>query len=91
MSVRTTAIGPAWPLEFFPEAEYTLLEPQEKLQVYIEDLLLAGKKINWISTGASETTETLPFYLSQRDDSSTFLQAAGEYAAHGSHKGLDPR
>ena len=57
---------------------YTLLEPQEKLKVHIQDLLRSGKKINWINAGAAEKTGTLPFYLSQRDDSSTFLQAAGQ-------------
>jgi len=46
--------------------------------VHIQDLLRSGKKINWINAGAAERTGTLPFYLSQRDDSSTFLQAAGQ-------------
>lgn len=65
-------------LEFFPQAQYTLLEPQEKLKVYIQDLLQAGQRINWINAGASETTGTLPFHLSRRDDSSTFLQVEGQ-------------
>jgi len=63
-------------LQFFPEAQYTLLEPQEKLKVYVQDLQ-AGSRFHWINAGASETTGTLPFHLSHRDDSSTFLQAAG--------------
>jgi FkbM family methyltransferase len=65
-------------LEFFPEAQYTLLEPQEKLNVYVQDLLQAGRRIHWINAGASETTGILPFQLSHRDDSSTFLQVAGQ-------------
>jgi len=64
-------------LQFFPEAQYTLLEPQEKLKVYVQDLQ-AGSRFHWINAGASETTGTLPFHLSHRDDSSTFLQAAGQ-------------
>ena len=61
-------------LQFFPEAKYTLLEPQDELKVHIQDLQMAGHKIQWINAGASDKSETLPFHLSHRDDSSTFVE-----------------
>jgi FkbM family methyltransferase len=63
----------------FPDAEYTLIEPQDNLKIYIEDLVRAGGKIRWINAGASDKTETLPFHLSHRDDSSTFLPAGNQH------------
>jgi FkbM family methyltransferase len=61
-------------LEYFPGARYTLLEPQNELKVHIQDLLLAGHNIQWINAGAAEKSGTLPFHLSHRDDSSTFVE-----------------
>ena len=62
-------------LRFFPEAHYTLLEPQDWLKIHIQDLQAAGRNIRWINAGASDISGTLPFYISHRDDSSTFLRA----------------
>ena len=61
-------------LQLFPDAQYILLEPQDRLKMHIQDLLASGRKITWINAGASDKTETLPFHLSHRDDSSTFLE-----------------
>ena len=60
-------------IQFFPNAQYTLIEPQNNLQVYIQDLLDAGYKITWINAGASDISGRLPFNISYRDDSSTFM------------------
>jgi FkbM family methyltransferase len=60
-------------VEFFPTAQYTLIEPQDQLKTYIQDLFDRGIKINWINAGVSDTPGTLPFTISYRDDSSTFL------------------
>ena len=59
-------------LVYFPEAHYTLVEPQDHLKVHIEDLLEGGCKIAWINAGAADRSGTLPFTISYRDDSSTF-------------------
>lgn len=64
-------------MRIFPKAEFTLLEPQDALKVHVQDLIQAGRKIRWVNAGASDKTETLPFHLSHRDDSSTFLSVAG--------------
>jgi len=60
-------------LQFFPEAHYTLLEPQDWLRIHIQDLQAAGRNIRWINARASEISGTLPFYSSHRDDSSSFV------------------
>ncbi len=65
-------------LRFFPGAQYTLLEPQDQLKVHHQDLIAAGRKIQWVNAGASDKSGTLPFYPCQyRDDSSTFVGAEG--------------
>jgi FkbM family methyltransferase len=60
-------------VQFFPSAQYTLIEPQDQLETYIQDLIASGMKINWINAGVSDAPGTLPFTISYRDDSSTFL------------------
>jgi FkbM family methyltransferase len=65
-------------LRFFPGAQYTLLEPQDQLKVHHQDLIAAGRKIQWVNAGASDKSGTLPFYpCHYRDDSSTFVGAEG--------------
>jgi FkbM family methyltransferase len=59
-------------LQFFPEALYTLVEPQDHLKTHIQDLLDRGWKITWINAGVADRPGILPFTLSYRDDSSTF-------------------
>jgi len=65
-------------LRYFPEANYTLLEPQDDLRVHIQDLLAESRRLTWINAGASDTTGMLPFYRSHRDDSSSFLNSGPE-------------
>jgi FkbM family methyltransferase len=67
-------------ITYFPDAEYTLLEPQDHLKVHIQDLIGAGHQIRWINAGASDRSETLPFHVSPRDDSSTFATPHGDRA-----------
>jgi FkbM family methyltransferase len=57
---------------FFPDTQYTLVEPQDSLKTYIQDLLDRGYKIRWINAGAGDRSGTLPFTISYRDDRSTF-------------------
>jgi FkbM family methyltransferase len=70
-------------IRFFPEAQYTLVEPQDHLKMHIQDLLAAGRKIQWINAGAGDTSGTLPFALAPRDDSSTFVFDADRARAAG--------
>jgi FkbM family methyltransferase len=60
-------------LKYFPEAEYVLVEPQDHLKVCVIDLIEAGYRIRWVNAGAADKCGILPFIISERDDSSTFL------------------
>jgi FkbM family methyltransferase len=60
-------------IRHFPNARYTLVEPQEHLKTHIQDLLDRGYKIQWINAGASDRSGIMPMSLSHRDDSSTFV------------------
>jgi FkbM family methyltransferase len=64
---------------FFPDAEYTLFEPQDHLKIHVEDMIEAGRKIRWISAGVSDVSGMLPFSVAARDDSSRFLDADAEH------------
>jgi FkbM family methyltransferase len=65
-------------LRYFPDAQYTLLEPQDNLKTLNYDLIAAGHKITWVNAGASDTSGTLPFHISDRDHSSTFVDVEGD-------------
>jgi hypothetical protein len=58
---------------YFPNAEYTLLEPQDRFKNNIQDLINGGKKIRWINAGAGAQPGILPFYVVPGDQGSTFL------------------
>jgi len=59
--------------KYFPNAVYTLVEPQDHLKSYIQDLVAQGCKIRWINAGCGDFCGTLPLVVSYRDDSSTFV------------------
>ena len=59
-------------IRFFPDARYTLVEPQDNLKCHIQDLLERGYKIRWVHAGVADKPGKLPFSVSHRDDSSTF-------------------
>jgi FkbM family methyltransferase len=60
-------------LKYFPDAQYTLIEPQDHLKIHIQDLVHRGCKIQWINAGASDKSGSMPMSISHRDDSSTFV------------------
>jgi FkbM family methyltransferase len=68
-------------LPFFPDARYTLIEPQNHLKVHIQDLLDRGFEITWIDAGVAEQSGTLPFTISYRDDSCSFAPTQVDAAA----------
>lgn len=59
-------------VRFFPDAQYTLIEPQEFLKECVQDLVDSGYKIRWITAGAGDEPGRWAFTLANRDDSSTF-------------------
>jgi FkbM family methyltransferase len=70
-------------LKFFPEARYTLVEPQDQLKAHLQDLLASGAKIQWINAGASDRAGTLVLTIAANDGSSTFLMTPEEARAGG--------
>src|ERR1700719_4128893 len=49
---------------FFPDAYYSLVEPQVALKIYEQDIIEAGYKIRWINAGAGDRSGSLPFAVS---------------------------
>jgi FkbM family methyltransferase len=63
-------------LKYFPDAFYTLIEPQDHLRKYVQDLLTRDGNIRWIGAGASDKPGTLPLTIADRDYRSSFLPTA---------------
>jgi FkbM family methyltransferase len=63
-------------IKFFPDAHYTLVEPQEHLKSHIQDLLDGGFKIRWVNAGASNCAGILPFTITSSDGSCSFAPTA---------------
>jgi FkbM family methyltransferase len=67
--------------KYFPDAVYTLVEPQDHLRCHSQDLVAQGCKLNWINAGCGDVRGTLPLIVSYRDDSSTFIDRHDNPAA----------
>ena len=63
-------------IRYFPDADYTLIEPQDALKVHVQDLVRSGHKLRWISAGAGNHAGTLPLYIATLDHSSSFLDVS---------------
>lgn len=65
-------------IRYFPDAEYTLVEPQSDLEAHVADLVGRGYRIHWVNAGAGDKSGLLPFTVSNRDDSSSFALGTEE-------------
>jgi FkbM family methyltransferase len=70
-------------LRYFPDAYYTLIEPQDHLRAHVADLLTHNSKIRWVGAGASDTSGSLPFTMFARDDRSSFTPTLEAARANG--------
>jgi FkbM family methyltransferase len=70
-------------LNYFPDAYYTLLEPQNWLKSSINDLLESNQKIKFYPVGAGSTSGTFKFTIVNRDDSSSFRFTDEQAKTHG--------
>lgn len=70
-------------LKYFPDAAYTLVEPQIELRAYIRDLEERGCRIRWVHAGAADTPGFLPLTIRERDDGSNFGVSEEEAIAAG--------
>jgi FkbM family methyltransferase len=60
-------------LKHFPDARYTLVEPQDHLKSHVQDLLANTGKIQWINAGVADKSGSMPMSIAPRDDSTTFV------------------
>jgi FkbM family methyltransferase len=68
---------------FFPDAQYTLVEPQDELKRDVADLIARGRKIEWVNAAAGDRAGTMAFTIAGRDDSSTLSLSEDEARAAG--------
>jgi FkbM family methyltransferase len=59
-------------VKYFPDARYTLIEPQEELEQHVQDLVARGHKIEWITAGAAEKAGTLGLTVRPNSVESSF-------------------
>lgn len=65
-------------LKYFPEAYYTLLEPQAWMKNSIQNLLQANPKVNFYGIGAGEKNGSFKFTIVDRHDSCSFNYSEAE-------------
>ncbi len=73
-------------IRFFPEAQYTLVEPQDHLKADVQDLIARGHKIRWVNAALGDKSGILPFTIASRDDSSTLALGEKEAQASGARQ-----
>lgn len=57
---------------YFPDAAYTLVEPQDHLRVHVQDLSEHGANLRWVTAGVSDRPGRLPLTIAPNDVSSNF-------------------
>jgi len=70
-------------LKYFPDAWYTLLEPQYWLEDSIKDVLETNTKVRFHAVGAGAAKGTFDFTIVNRDDSCSFRYTEAEAKAEG--------
>jgi FkbM family methyltransferase len=60
-------------IKYFPDAHYILVEPQDHLKIYVQNLLDKGHEIDWINAGAGERSGTMVLNIAAHDDQSSFV------------------
>lgn len=73
-------------LKFFPDAFYTLIEPQEWLKSSVQDLIDSNSKITFNPYGAGAENGSMMLTIADRDDSCTFRFTEEEAKARGNEQ-----
>jgi hypothetical protein len=73
-------------IRFFPDAQYTLVEPQDELKAHIQDLLGRGHKVRWVNVAFGDNPGTLPLTIASHDHSSTLALSESEARASGARQ-----
>lgn len=59
-------------MQYFPDAYYSMFEPQEKMRAEVADLT-RNEKVKFYCMGAGPASSTMKFSIHPRDDSCTFV------------------
>jgi FkbM family methyltransferase len=70
-------------LKYFPNAYFTLMEPQYWLKSSLQDILENNQKVNFQATGAGATAGMFNFTIVNRDDSCSFRYTVEEAKSAG--------
>lgn len=70
-------------LKYFPDAYYTLIEPQEWLKPSLQDILDTNSKVSFHAVGAGDKSGSFMFTIVNRDDSCSFRYTEEEAKAGG--------
>lgn len=70
-------------LRYFPDANYTLIEPQKWLQPSLQDILDSNSKVSFNAVGAGSQSGSFMFTIVNRDDSCSFRYTEEEAKAAG--------
>ena len=70
-------------LKYYPNAYYSLFEPQEWMKKSIDDILKTNKKIKFHAMGAGNTNGILKFTIVNRHDSCSFKYSEEEAISKG--------
>ncbi|MEO5775745.1 MAG: FkbM family methyltransferase [Flavobacterium sp.] len=70
-------------LQYFPDAHFTLIEPQEWLKPSFQDLLDTNSKITYHAAGAGSKSGSFKFTIVDRDDSCSFRYTEDEAKERG--------
>lgn len=64
-------------LQYFPDAQFTLVEPQLQLKADAQDLIERAN-VHWHTAGMGAESGTMMFTIDHRDDSSSFRHSASD-------------
>jgi FkbM family methyltransferase len=60
-------------MKYFPDAYYTLIEPQQQLRASVDDILQSNNKVKFYPLGAGKKAGSFKFTIAERDDSCSFM------------------
>jgi FkbM family methyltransferase len=69
-------------VKYFPDARYSMFEPQEKMRAEVQDLT-QNENIKFFCMGAGPANSTMKLTVHQRDDSCTFAFDKAQAASRG--------
>ena len=69
-------------IDIFPDAEFLMIEPQERLKVHSKDLLQRSR-VRWLTAGINDQSGSLLLTIPPRDDSASFRMSEADAKAHG--------